>query len=219
MTFPRETVEQTRRRILELCQDHVRKALDALRTICIMFSAYQNEDENKVLQHHADITFHVEKAWEVKRAIMQEIAELGEMLVNRDDFINLSAGINKIADYCGGISYRLAEMAKRRWEVPKEVLKEMENLAEASLNSLIRLRDLILALRYGASKVMEIALEVEASEKTVDSIYRKVDLKIISSGVSLPVMFLLREVAVFLEDVADVAEEVADIVRIIAMTA
>ena len=218
MTFPRETAEQARRRILEMCQDHIRRALDALREACVMISAYQNDDENQVLQHHANIVGYVEKAWEVKKAIMREVADVGELLVSREDIISLAAGLSRIADYCGGVSYRLAEMAKRSWKIPKEIMKEVGNLAEASLNSLIRLREVILALSYGASKVMELALEVESSEKTADNIYRKVDLKIISSGMELPALLLLREVAAFLENIADLSEEVADIARRLATT-
>ncbi|RLI14682.1 MAG: hypothetical protein DRO43_03365 [Candidatus Hecatellales archaeon] len=98
MTFPRETAEQARRRILEMCQDHIRSVLDALREACILINAYQNGDENLVLQHYASVMGHVEKAWDVKRAIMREVAEFGELLIARDDFINLSAEINEIAD-------------------------------------------------------------------------------------------------------------------------
>ncbi|MHC1586623.1 MAG: DUF47 family protein, partial [Candidatus Hecatellaceae archaeon] len=92
------------------------------------------------------------------------------------------------------------------------------SLAEASLNALLRLREVILALSYSTAKVMELALEVESSEKTVDSIHRKADLKIISSRMKLPVLLLIREVVEFLEDIADNAENAADIARIIAMT-
>lgn len=218
MTFPQETAGQARRRILEMCQDHIRSVLDALREVCIMVNAYQNGDENLVLQHHANVIKHVEKAWDIKRAIMKEVAEVGELLTARDDFINLSAEVNEIADYCGGVAYRLAELSKRRWKVPDEILKEVGNLAEASLNALIRLREVILALSYGAAKVMELALEVESAEKTVDSIHRKVDLKIISSKMRLPVLLLTREVVEFLEDIADNAENAADMARIIAIT-
>ncbi|RLI14681.1 MAG: hypothetical protein DRO43_03360 [Candidatus Hecatellales archaeon] len=112
----------------------------------------------------------------------------------------------------------MTELAKRRWKVPDAILKEVGSLAEASLNALLRLREVILALSYSTAKVMELALEVESSEKTVDSIHRKADLKIISSRMKLPVLLLIREVVEFLEDIADNAENAADIARIIAMT-
>jgi len=219
MAFPKEMAEQARRRILEMCQDHIRSVLDALREACILINAYQNGDESLILQHYATVLSHVEKAWEVKRTIMREVAEIGELLTAREDFINLSAEVNEIADYCGAIAYRMTELSKRRWKVPQEILKEVSNLAEASLNALIRLREVILALSYSSGKVMELALEVESAEKTVDSIHRKADLKIISSRMRLPVLLLVREVVEFLEDIADNAENAADIARIIALTA
>ena len=218
MTFPQETVEQARRRILEMCQDHIRTILDTMKEVCLMINACQTRDEHRVLKHNVKITELVEKAWEIKKNLMKEVAEVGEMLTSRNDFINLSAQVNTIADYCNAISYRLAEITKRRWKINGEILKEVEGLADASLNCLIRLRELILSLSYGVDKVMEAAMSVEAAEKTVDNIYRKVALRIISSRMRIPQILILREVAEFLEGIADIAENVADIARILAIT-
>jgi uncharacterized protein Yka (UPF0111/DUF47 family) len=192
--------------------------LDAMKEVCLMINACQTGNEQRVLQHHVKITELVEKAWETKKNLMKEVAEVGEMLVSRNDFINLSAQVNTIADYCNAVSYRLTEMFKRRWKIRRDILKEVESLADASLNCLIRLRELILSLSYGVSQVMDAAMSVEAAEKTVDNIYRKVDLRIISSKMKIPQILILREVAEFLEGIADISENVADIARILSIT-
>lgn len=218
MAFPTETIEQTRRRILENCQDHIRRSLDSLREICLMISAYQRGDETEVFQHNVNVMKNDETATEMKRSILKEIAEEGAMLVSREDFIHLSSHVNLISGYCTGISYRLMELTKRKWEAEKMTIKGLESLAEAVLNCVIRLKETIFALSLGGPKVFEASKNVEAAERIVDSIHRKVDLNIISGDMKLPLIFLLKEVAQYLENIANISEEANDIVKILAIT-
>ncbi len=218
MVFPKETSEQLRRRILEICQDHVRKTMDTLREVCLMISAYQTGDEHQVFQHHNNVVKLNEEAAQKKKALMVEVAEVGAVLLSRDDFIRLSSEVETISDYCTGISYRLMELTKRRWVVKSEIMKEIGNLAEAVLDCVIRLRETILALVYGGPKVFEAAEHVESAEKIVDNIYRKVDFTILSSRMKISIVLVLREIAGFLEEIADVCENASDVARILALT-
>jgi len=218
LVFPKETSEQLRRRILEICQDHVRKTMDTLREVCLMISAYQTGDEHQVFQHHNNVVKLNEEAAQKKKALMVEVAEVGAVLLSRDDFIRLSSEVETISDYCTGISYRLMELTKRRWVVKGEIMKELGNLAEAVLDCVIRLRETILALVYGGPKVFEAAEHVESAEKIVDNIYRKVDFTILSSRMKISVILVLREIAGFLEEIADVCENASDVARILALT-
>ena len=218
MVFPKETSEQLRRRILEICQDHVRKTMDTLREVCLMISAYQTGDEHQVFQHHNNVVKLNEEATQKKKTLMVEVAEVGAVLLSRNDFIRLSSEVETISDYCTGISYRLMELTKRRWVVKSEIMKEIGNLAEAVLDCVIRLRETILALVYGGPKVFEAAEHVESAEKIVDNIYRKVDFTILSSRMKISIVLVLREIAGFLEEIADVCENASDVARILALT-
>ena len=140
------------------------------------------------------------------------------VLLSREDLMRLSSEIGTIADYCEGISFRLAELTNRKWKVHTETLKDLGRLAEASLDCVMRLRETVLSLSYGSAKTLEIAKNVESAERTVDSIFRKVDLKIMTSDLKLPVILMLRDVAQFLEGIADVSENANDIAKILSIT-
>ena len=218
MVFPSESAEQLRRRILESCQDHFRKVLDSLREVRLMISAYQTNDENGVYNHHNNILKFNEESSKKKKDIMMEVAEVGAVLLSRDDFIRLSSHVETISDYCIGISYRIVELVKRRWKVKRETMKSIEDLCEATLDCVTRLREAIITLIYGGPKVFEVAEQVGVAEKTVDNIYRKVDFTVLASRMKLPAKFIIREIAEFLEGIADVCEDASDIVRILAIT-
>jgi predicted phosphate transport protein (TIGR00153 family) len=183
-----------------------------------MISAYQSRDENRVFQHHNNIVKYDEESTEIKRGIMKEVAEVGMLLLSREDFLKLSSEVSTIANFCAGISFRLVELTNRKWKVPSDNLKDIAKLADATLDCITRLRETVLSLSYGGAKTIEIAKNVESAEKIVDNIYRKVELKIISSDLKIPVIFMLRDIASFLEGIADVSENANDIAKILAIT-
>jgi len=218
MVLPLESAEQNRRRILETCQNHIRRVLDSYREFCLMLSAYQNGDENEALQHYNNTIRLNDESTELKRVIMKEVSEVGMILLSREDFIRLSSEVNTIADYTSGASFRLAELANRKLKINNEIMKELAGLAEATLDCIIRLRETILSLSYGGSKTIEMSKHVEAAERTVDAIYRKVDLKIINSDLKLPQLLMMRDIAEFLEGIADVCENACDIAKTLSIT-
>ena len=218
MTLPMEAAEQVRRRLLEISQDHLRRAIDSMRELCMMIAAYRRGDENEVIQRYQTIAKLGEEATEIKRAILREIADVGMILLSREDFIRLASEVNTITDYCVGASYRLVEVVNRRWKVNEGVMEDLEKLAEASLDCVLRLRDVLLSLSYGGARTLELAKNVEAAERVVDNIYRKTELRIISSNMKLPIILIVRDIATFLEEIADKSEDVNEIIRMLAIS-
>jgi len=213
-----EAAEQVRRRLLEISQDHLRRAIDSMRELCMMIAAYRRGDENEVIQRYQAIAKLGEEATEIKRAILREIADVGMILLSREDFIRLASEVNTITDYCVGASYRLVEVVNRRWKVNEGVMEDLEKLAEASLDCVLRLRDVLLSLSYGGARTLELAKNVEAAERVVDNIYRKTELRIISSNMKLPIILIVRDIATFLEEIADKSEDVNEIIRMLAIS-
>jgi uncharacterized protein Yka (UPF0111/DUF47 family) len=63
---------------------------------------------------------------------------------------------------------------------------------------------------------MEKAKDVEIAERNVDTIYRDLEIKLLSSKMDFPSLILLRDVIQLLEDSADKAEDAADAARILS---
>jgi uncharacterized protein Yka (UPF0111/DUF47 family) len=80
----------------------------------------------------------------------------------------------------------------------------------------LRLRETMMVLSYGSAKTLEKAKDVETAERIVDDLYRGLEIKIFSSKLDLPVVFLLRDVLQLLEDSADKAEDAADVARVLS---
>lgn len=219
MVFPEETTKQLRRRVIEICQDHVRKILDASRELPVLLDAYSKQDDTAIKEHASKIQKIAEEANELKKVLMTELTEAGAILLSREDFLRLVTISNEIIDSCEGIAFRVSELNNRRWKADKGIVGDLISLSEASLNVITRLREIIFSLNFSVDRTSALARNVESAEQIVDVLYRKVDLKISSSDLGLPVIFILRDIAFFLEDMADKAEDVADAARILALSA
>ncbi len=216
MVFPVETEEKVKRRALSVCQDHLRRVLETTRKISQMVDCFVKGDKNLARDLLADIKKSEKNVIIARHTVTQELAEIGAILMSREDFLRFTNLTSDIADYCEGIAFRLLEIMEKGWKVPTNIKEGIVRLSDAVFETISKLRETAMTLNYGVSKALEKAREVEAAERIVDDLYRELEVKIINSNMEIPPMLLLRDVAQILEDVADKAQDASDAARILA---
>jgi len=216
MVFPVETEERVKRRALSVCQDHLRRVMDVTRKVSQMVDSFVKGDRSSARQLFAQIRELEDSVDVARRAVAQELTEIGAILISREDFLRFTNLTSEIADFCEGIAFRLMEIMERGWEVPADIKGGLLRLSEAVFETISKLRETALTLGYGSAKALEKAREVEVAERTVDDLYRELEIKIINSRIEIPVLLLLRDITLFFEDAADKAEDAADAARILA---
>jgi len=216
LVLPAETEERVKRRALSVCQDHLRKALDLARKVPQMIDYFIRNDRDKARLLFSEIRSGEDEVDTARRMVSQELAEIGAILLSREDFLRFTNLTSEIADFSEGIAFRLLEIMEHNWAVSMDIKKDLLKLSEAVLETLVKLREAMMVLNYGSAKTMEKAREVEVAERAVDEIYRELEIKILSSKLDFPSMILLRDVLQLLEDSADKAEDAADAARILS---
>ena len=216
MVLPEETEERVKRRALNVCQDHLRKVLDLTRKVPQMMDCFLKNDKEKTKQFFNEIRSGRDEVDQARRLVSQELAEIGAILLSREDFLRFTNLTSEIADFSEGIAFRVNEIANHKWNVPMDIKKDLLKLSEAVLEAVVKLRETVMVLNYGAAKTMEKAKDVEIAERKVDAIYRELEIKLLSSKMDFPALILLRDVLQLLEDSADKAEDAADAVRILS---
>jgi uncharacterized protein Yka (UPF0111/DUF47 family) len=219
MVFPAEATLRLRRRSLQVCQELMRLVVDTVRETVNQTTAFQKGELKTAEDSYATVTELKEKAMETKRALTNELIEAGAILLSREDFLRLAAPITEMSDLAEGASFRLKELAARKIKIPKEVATDLANLGEGVLNSVLRLREIVISLSYDPSKVEELAKNVESSERIVDTLYRSTETRIIFGRMEVPALIMLRDVANLLEEIADKTEDAADSARILGLSA
>jgi predicted phosphate transport protein (TIGR00153 family) len=218
MVFPVETEERVKRRALDVSRDHLRQVVDISRKISQLVAAFVKGDEKTARELFDDITKAQNDVDAARRTVSIELAEIGAILMSREDFLRFTNLSSEIADFCEGIAFRLLQIMERGWRVPKGIMEDLINLSDAMFDTISKLREIVMTLNYGASKSLEKAREVEAAERVVDGLYRQLEVNILDSKMETPPMFLLWDVVQLMEDAADKAEDAADAARILAFT-
>lgn len=216
MVLPAETEERVKRRALNVCQDHFRKVLDLTRKVPQMIDCFIKNDKGKARQLFNEISSREDEVDNARRLVSQELAEIGAILLSREDFLRFTNLTSEIADFCEGIAFRLLEIMEHDWNVPVGIKNDLLKLSEAVLETVVILRETMMVLRYGSAKAMEKAKDVEAAERAVDELYRELEIKILDSKLDFPALILLRDVLQLLEDSADKAEDAADAARVLS---
>lgn len=217
MVLPAETEERVKRRALSVCQEHLRKVLDLTRKVPQIMDYFSRGDKEKARQFFSEIKAGEEEVDKARRLVSQELAEIGAILISREDFLRFTNLTSEIADFSEGIAFRIVEIMEHNWNVSSDIKKDLLKLSEAVFDTALRLRETMMVLTYGPGKAMEKAKDVEIAERVVDEIYRDLEIKLLSSKLDFPAMILLRDVLQLLEDSADKAEDAADAARILSL--
>lgn len=218
MVFPRETEDQIKRTVLNICQDHIRKVLESVRELVGMMDDLLKGENFEVMEKHLQqIKKLKEEATHQKRILLNEVADTGMLLMNREDFLRLAFNIDEIPDYSEGAAYRINHIVKKRVKVDKDLLELLMNLCKTVLKTVTNLRKTIFALKYSRSRAIEISRNVELAEYAADELFREVEMKIIDAELDLKSTLILMDLAQLLEDIADKAEDAIDSTRVLAL--
>ena len=216
MVLPAETEERVKRRALNACQDNLRKVVDVSRKIPQLVEFFASGDKENARKLFSEIKTGEEEVIKARRMVSQELAEIGAILIAREDFLRFTNLSSEIADFSEGIAYYLVEIMEHNWVISSEVKKDLLKLSLAVLDSVLKLRETMMVLNYGPQKTLERAKDVEIAERIVDDNYRALTIKVLSSKFEVPVLLLLRDVLQLLENSADKAEDAADAARTIS---
>ena len=216
LTLPAETEERVKRRALNACQDNLRKVVDVSRKIPQLVEFFASGDKETARKLLSEVRTGEEEVIKARRMVSQELAEIGAILIAREDFLRFTNLSSEIADFSEGIAYYLVEIMEHNWIISPDIKKDLLKLSLAVLDSVLKLRETMMVLNYGSQKTLERAKDVEIAERIVDEQYRALTIKVLSGKLDVPVLMLLRDVLQLLENSADKAEDAADAARMVS---
>ncbi len=217
MTFPLETEGTIKRRILSICQDHGREVVDVTRELALMMDAVASSKYKEATTHYESIKKTLQDADGLKATILTEVASMGTLLVNRDDFLRLVFLLSDIAENAEGAAFRLDGVMAKKWKIDKKYLTSTGELMTSLLEEMTRMRDTMMTLSLNPAKAVELARAVESVERKIDTAYRNLVFDVISSKMPLQFTLILWDIIQHLERMADIGTDVVDLVRLLAI--
>ncbi len=99
LVLPAETEERVKRRALSVCQEHLRRVLDASRKVPQVIEYFIDNDKQKARLLFNEIKGGEEEVDKARRLVSQELAEIGAILISREDFLRFTNLTSEIADF------------------------------------------------------------------------------------------------------------------------
>lgn len=217
MVFPVESEDRTLRNLLMMCQDHARLVVEIYRKVLTMIDKLVKGESEGLGSSMEEIEKIQMDSLEIKRNIMKELHESGSVLFNREDLYRLISEAGEIIDLIEAIGVRLSAIGENKWVIPSNIGVGLVNMADAAFDTLVKMRESLISLGFNSERSIQLTSEVDEGERRVDSVYRKLELDIITSNIDLPLIFVLRDVVTRLEEVVDRTADEADLIRILAL--
>ena len=208
---------QARRKTLSILQDQARRVLEAARELSETFPAIVENDQ-QALNRCTEMIMKAEDDVEnLRRQLTRELAELGPMVINREDVLRAAYDIEEIASYISSAAFRLAGFKLKDFK-KTPLLKDLGSVIDLAVEMVHRLNEVVRALTINPSIAIDLTNSIQKIERQVDDQYRGLSLKLLNELDSFKEILVLKDIIERVENMADQCLKAADSITVIALS-
>ncbi len=214
--FSGEAEIQARRKTLAVLQDEVRRVLDASRELVQLYLALTKSDSPGIQSSLERIRKAEEDAEQLRRMLTRELAEIGAMIINREDFLRTAYNVEEMSGYIAGVAFKLSQV---KFSPIKKagISDDLRDLIDMSVESVQRVNEVVRALAINPIHAIDLSNSVQKLERQVDDKYRILTSKIMSEIDSFKELLLLKDIIQGIEDLVDNCLGATDTITILAL--
>ena len=205
-----------RRKILSVIQDQAQKVMEGTRELSSLYDALSKKDIEKVQVQAEKVKKLEDDVEELRRRLTRELAEIGALILNREDVLHTAYSIEQIAAYLSGIAFRFSQLSPRVLN-RRSYSEDLNNLIFMTVEIVHRLNDEARSLTINPASAPNLANEVQLMERQIDDRYRLLTMKILKEVKPVGDLILLKDIIERLENVADACLTAADSITILAL--
>jgi uncharacterized protein len=208
---------QAKRKALAVLQDEINRILNAVRDLSSLPSLIIKGDKSEIKQTLERIKNTEEEVEALRRKITREIADVGGLMMNRENLLNTAYIMDEIAGYITGIAFKLSNI--KAATLKKEKLeKELSDLIEKAVDQIYKLNEIVRALGGNATVAIDLAHEAQKIEREVDEKYRALTIKVLDGVSTIKELLLLKDIVEGIEEMSDKCLEVSDSFIMLALS-
>ena len=208
---------QAKRKALAVLHNEINRILNSARDLSALTASIVRSDDKDVHTCIERMRNAEEEVENLRRKITREVAEIGSLMVYREDILRTAYIMDDIAGYISGIAFRLANMKISSLKKGK-FDDDLKQLIGMVVDAIFKLNDMARALSINPASTIEIAQEVQKLERRVDSKYRSVIIKALNEISTTKDLLLLKDAIEGIEGMADKCQEAADSFTIFALS-
>lgn len=208
---------QAKRKALAVLHDEINRILNSARELSALSASLISGDVKDIQTSIERMRTAEEEVENLRRKITREVAEIGSLMVYREDVLRTAYLMDDIAGYISGVAFRLANM--KITSLKKEKFDEdLKQLIGMVVDAIFKLNDMARALSINPGSTIEIAQDVQKLERQVDSRYRSIIIKALNEISVTKDLLLFKDAIEGIEGMADKCQEASDSLTILALS-
>ncbi len=208
---------QAKRKALAVLQDEINRILNAVRDLSALPALVIKGDKSEIKQTLERISNTEEEVEALRRKITREIADVGGLLMNRENLLHTAYTMDEIAGYITGLAFKLSNIKAVTLKKAK-LDKDLSDLMELAVDNIYKLNEIVRALSGNATVAIDLAHEAQRIERSIDEKYRELTIRILDEITNTKELLLLKDVVSGIEEMADKCLEVSDSFIVLALS-
>ena len=208
---------QAKRKALAVLQDEINRILNASRVLSTLPKMMVNKDKTGIKSALEQISSIEEEVENLRRKITRDVADVGGLILNRDNILNTAYTMDEIGGYITGISFKLSNMKVTTIKT-SQLDKDLTELIELVVDEIYKLNEIIRSLNVDAGKAIELAQETQKIERDIDTKYRVMSITALNEISDTKELLLMKDVIESIEEMADKCQEVSDSFILLALS-
>jgi len=208
---------QAKRKALAVLQDEINRILNAGRVLSTLPNMLVKKDRAGIKSALEQIDAIEAEVENLRRKITRDVADVGGLILNRDNILNTAYTMDEIGGYITGISFKLANIKVSTIKT-SHLDKDLTELIELVVDQIYKLNEIIRSLNVDSGKSIELAQETQKIERDIDTKYRIMTITVLNEITDTKELLLMKDVIELIEEMADKCQEVSDSFILLALS-
>nr|AIF21980.1 hypothetical protein [uncultured marine thaumarchaeote SAT1000_06_F08] len=153
----------------------------------------------------------------MRRKITRDVADVGGLIMNRENLLNTAYTMDEIAGYITGIYFKLSNVKVSTLK-NENLEQDLTELIELVVDEIYKLNQIIRTLGTDTAKSIELAQETQKIEREIDTKYRILSIKSMNKISDTKELLLVKDIIEGIEEMADKCQEVSDSFILLALS-
>jgi predicted phosphate transport protein (TIGR00153 family) len=208
---------QAKRKAIAVLQDEINRILNAGRALSTLPGMIVKKDKTGIKDTLEQISTIEEEVENLRRKITRDVADVGGLIMNRENLLNTAYTMDEIAGYITGIYFKLSNVKVSTLKNEK-FEHELTELIELVVDEIYKLNQIIRTLSTDTGKSIELAQETQKIEREIDTKYRVLSIKAMNKISDTKELLLVKDIIEGIEEMADKCQEVSDSFILLALS-
>ena len=208
---------QAKRKAIAVLQDEINRILNASRELSSLPELLVKKNKTDVKAKLEQISSLEDEVENLRRKITRDVADVGGLIMNRENILNTAYTMDEIAGYITGIAFKLSNI-KVKTLTTGNFQTELTELIELVVDQVYKLNEIIRSLNTDSTKSVEFAQETQKIEREIDIKYRNMSIKALDTISNTKELLLMKDIIEGIEEMADKCQEVSDSFILLALS-